>query len=471
MNNNESQNLNSVVPPTTASGVGPNPQVPPVPENGVPTVPPVAPAMPQAPEAPQPIPNAPVEPVNVAPVNLQPEGTVPPVVETPMPTVAEPLMGTPLNAQTVLNSGGPVSSMEAMSSGQSGVGQIPPMGPAPQSGMGPVPPMPNGAMMGGIPTPPTMPTGGEEKPKKKMNPLIIVLVVVLVAAVGFGVYYFINQSQAKSPKSTVTITPLLKELELGQNIDVTLPYMFATVSAPIDINSCEVSTDLDSNKVGTYQYTVTCGQYKLENQTVTVSDTTAPVVKLKTLAILPSSELKLEDFVDFVDEASEYSFMMQDEVDTSVEGTYEVPFTVEDDYGNKTEVTGELVISADAPEYYMNCYEVRLSSEKYKDAVVSNTYRFGINSLGEYYNVYKNRYYRFETVESFEAAAEDATENSFDGYQGNVRVNSENSAISVSYPVDGDDLKEEYDVDEFPTYDMDIEDFFADKGFTCEPEE
>lgn len=153
----------------------------------------------------------------------------------------------------------------------------------------------------------------------------------------------------QTKKQEVTITPLLKNVELGADIDTTSPNMFVTVSNPIDIESCEVNTDLNSKKVGKYQYTVTCGQYKLENQTIIVSDTTAPVVKLKTLVILPNSEIKIEDFVDFVEDESDYSFILSTEVDTSVEGTYEVPITVEDDYGNKTKVIGKLVISADAP--------------------------------------------------------------------------------------------------------------------------
>ena len=270
MNNNENQNLNSVVPPTTAPGMVPNPQVPP--ENGMPNVAPVAPAMPQAPEAvPQPVPATPVPPVNPAPVNLQPEGTVPNVAETPAPTVAEPLMGTPLNSQTIINPGTPVPPMDAtMNAGQPNVGGIPPMGPA-QPGMGLVPPIPNGAMLGGIPTPPTMPPTEEKKPKKKISPVIIILVVVLVAAVGFGVYYFISQSSPKTPQSTITISPVLKNVELGEEIDTKSPSIFATVTNPIDIESCEVTTDLNTKKVGTYQYTVTCGQYKLENQTVSVA--------------------------------------------------------------------------------------------------------------------------------------------------------------------------------------------------------
>ncbi len=465
MNNNENQNLNSVVPPTTAPGMAPNPQVPPVPENGGPSVVPVAPAMPQ--EAPQP---TPVPPAGQAPVNLQPEGTVPPVTETPpTPTVAEPLMGTPLNAQTVIN---PAPSAEPMNPAQPSVGQIPPMGPV-QPGVGPIP---NGEMMGGIPTPPSIPTE-EKKPKKKLNPLILVLVVVLVAAVGFGVYYFMNQT--KKPVNTITITPKFDMIELGEDIDTTLASSFVTVSSPIDINSCEVYTDLDPKVAKTYQYTVTCGQYKLENQLVTVSDTTPPVVKLKPFATVPGVDVKadvfVENFIDFAYDFSGYHYLLSEEfteIDTSVEGTYEMPFTVEDDSNNENsvEVVGQLIISADAPEYYLNCFENHQSSDQYKDAVISNTYRFGINSLGELYNIYRTRHYRFETVESFEDAAKDATEDSFDKYTGNIRVNPEDSSITVSSEVDEKDLEEIYDVDEFPTFDMDIEDFYIDKGFTCEQE-
>ncbi len=460
MNTNENQNLNPVVPPTTTPGGTP---VPPTnPGFAMPTPPPPmnTPQQPQTQAVPpvEATPSPTVTPTSPV-MNLQPEGTVTP--QASPPPIAEPLMGTTLTDQTVLNPTGtpPTGANQMQAPGiVQPIGEIPPMGTMPD----------NMGMMGGIPAPPSM-TPEPGKGKKKMNPLIIVLVVVLIFAVGFGVYYFLNTSKKPSGPS-ISIRPTLTNIELGHEILPTQVALFAIVSG-YDITSCTVNTDLDFKRVGSYQYTVTCGSVTSESQIVTVTDTVAPEVEVQDLIVLPNTPVSPADFILKIKDYSDYTMKFEKEVDTSEEGEQEVIISVEDDFQNKTQVPAKLTISEDAPDYYLNCSQRGKATNITQDVVVQNFYRYGISALGEFYNARKSVIYTFQTEEDFMDVINELEDtDSFDGLTGRVIVDNDNLTITVISDVTIDDLSKEYNVDEFPTLDIDIEDFYDTNEGACNVE-
>lgn len=393
-------------------------------------------------------------PVNNGSINLQPAGIVPPNNNDLNNNIVEPLQATSLNSQTVMN---PNNNMNnSMNYGQPNNFNQPINNPNNNIGM-----------MGGVPIPPSIP----EEPKSKKNrkpintPLLIILVVVLIACVGFGIYYFLTTSKSKTP--AITITPILTNVELGKEI-ANDPSLYAKITG-VSVSSCTVNTNLNSSKVGTYEYTVTCGNKTSPAQTVVVEDTTPPIVETKEVIVVPNTPVTAEDFILNVEDASydlkddttkpTIEFEDGETVDTSSEGEQNLSIVVSDVYENEIAVKVKLTVSNNAPQEYMYC-ETTLNTEV--NATANATYRFGITSLGELYNSKKVITYEFEDEETYNNAVKEIEETGkYDNYEGSVFMDEQSYTITITIDLTNDDLLKDFDLDSFPTSEGDIEALFT----------
>ena len=444
--NNEMNNMNQnpTGTPGNLNSANPN-QIPPVgtinpPQSNIPNaslVPPV----------PNPGLNAqPQTPGQTAPINLNPAGVVP---ETPpvVNNTTAPLQATSLNSETILN---PV-----LPQGQN-------MMPNNSTGIPPMPPLNNNfGMMGGVPTPPPMPEEPKKDSKKKINmPLLIVLAVVLVAAIGFGVYYFLVLSKPSVPAPT--IKPKFTEVELGTEIGET-PADYVSVTG-VALSTCTLDTNLDSMTVGTYEFTVTCGNLS-QTGTVKVEDTKAPTVTTKNLVVAPDVEVMPEDFVASYNDYSEVTFEFEEEVDTSTVGEYKVSIIASDEYDNTNTIEATLTVSEDAPVEYLYCTREEETEQK---AIAIAGYRFGITNDGSIYEgTEKIIAYKFEDEEGYNAAVTEIDEDgSLDGYEANISMDADALTITITIEnMTSDNLAADFNLDTFPTVDADVEGLFSG---TCE---
>ena len=451
--NNEMNNMNNVNPNPTGTPGNLNPANP----NPVPPVETINPApQPNIPNVGTPVPPVPNPGLNVepqaqgpveAPINLNPAGVVP---ETPtmVNNTTEPLQATSLNSETILNPTPP---------------QDPNMMPNNGAGIPPVPPMNNNniGMMGGVPTPPPMPEEPKKGGKKKMNmPLLIILAVVLVAAIGFGVYYFLVLSKTNTP--TASIRPKFTEVELGSEIGET-PADYVTVTG-VALSTCTLDTNLDPMTVGTYEFTVTCGNIN-KTGTVKVEDTKAPTVTPKNLVVAPGVEVMPEDFIASYDDYSEVTFEFAEEVDTSAVGEYKVSVIASDEYDNAITVEANLTVSENAPVEYLYCTR---EEETDQQALATAEYRFGITNDGSIYeSTEKVITYKFADEEGYNAAVTEIDEDgSLDGYEANISMDADNLTITITIAnMTADNLAADFNLDTFPTVDADVEGLFSG---TCE---
>lgn len=401
-------------------------------------------------ESPNPTPIPPVQ----ENINLQPAGMVEPIPTAPQNNIAEPLEATTLNAQTVMNPT-PTPMNTSQEQSMNTMNQTAPnMMNNNISGM--QNPNNNIGMMGGVPVPPPVPEGPQNKGKKKMinTPLLIVLIVVLVAAIGFGIYYFLTTS--KTTAQPITITPKLTELELGSEIGTDASF-YAQITGTVSSN-CTVDTNLDTAKVGTYEYTVTCAGKTSEKQTIEVKDTTPPQVEVKDVIVVPGTEVVADDFVDTVEDASQVTFKFDDEVDTNTEGEYKVSITASDEYENTTTITANLIVTSDAPQTYMYCERAENTNDS---ANATAQYRFGINDQGTLYNSQKIITYEFDNETEYSTAVNEIEENgSYDGYEGKIFMDDTNYMIIITVDMDENTLATEFSLDTFPTGEADIEGLF-----------
>jgi len=393
-------------------------------------------------------------------MNLAPEGVIAPVNPEPAQSqapVVEPLMGTTLTSETVMNS----APMNAGQVPQAPMGQIPNMGMTPP---------PNNGMMGGVPVPPAMPPANEKKnPNKKIStPLLIILIVVLIAAIGFGVYYFLFMGKSKT--KGVTITPILSgELELGTPILIDSAASFVKVTG-MNSSECKVDTNLDSSKVDVYTYTITCGSKTYGPQEIRVKDTTSPKMTLGEVTIAPNTDVSPDAFVDDLEDASLCTLEFGDEmksIDMSKPGEYKISIIAKDEYGNESKEETTLIIDAEAPVEYLNCEKTLEASQDYPNATVFANYKYGINEAGNIRDIRKITSYVFKTEEDFKTANEDAERNQFDGLKGRVKTDVKRKMISVTEIVTESDLSKEFKLTPFPKTSIEMEEYHQSKDEMC----
>lgn len=329
--------------------------------------------------------NPQVDSVNQVPGSVPPQGatiTSNPEVPTPStPTPAEPV-ATPIPGTENANSNMP-SNMGG------GIGQEPSsiaLGSVDSNGfveptkiedIGAVPPK-------------------QEKPKRPMNKvLFVIIIVVLIAAVAFGVYYYLNMSSNKANVTLKEVTIGLGET-LSDNIND-----YATITGG-GASSCNLNNNnVNANALGDYNFTITCGDDSYSG-TVHVVDETAPTAELKvSYKVVNTTTYSIDDFVEYCNDASNCTFNFTDESAvqgylTTAGGPYDVGITLTDDAGNQKEVNAVLYVAPYAITAITECSSPESSIEGYDGTVtISDNLLIGSSETGLNYMGIARRVYTY----------------------------------------------------------------------------
>ena len=255
---------------------------------------------------------------------------------------------------------------------------------------------------------PQIPVESDNNSKKShKSPLVLILVFILIAAIGFGVYYFLNFAQngsfgmLSSLKKSVTTKDVNLELgkEVSKNIDD-----YATINGYKKSDCSLDTTNVNANKVSTYKYFVTCGSEKIEG-TVIVEDTTKPEVITSDVTVLPNATIKESDFIEKCVDASKCSYEFETDVQSLLanNGDYEVKITVSDEYNNKTTATAKLIVSANAPVKYLTCTTPAKDIDNIY-ASFTDSYKIGIDSNNQFYNAIRVSMFKYADAKDYESA-------------------------------------------------------------------
>jgi len=231
--------------------------------------------------------------------------------------------------------------------------------------------------------PPVDPNG---KKDKKSKFLFIILLIIFILAIGALVFYYLRISKGTLSNSVVTkdITIQIGE-ELSTNIND-----YATFKS-ISSNNCILNTkNIDVNKTGNYEYTISCGN-RIYKGNLSIKDTVAPQVKTKTIIKKVNEEVLPQDFIALCDEASEctYSFENPEIVTNSITtpGTYEFNLIVMDSSNNVTNAKVKLIVMDIDIKVYVNCVLADQVEEEF-DGSVSLINKIAINDETVYAGLY-----------------------------------------------------------------------------------
>lgn len=170
---------------------------------------------------------------------------------------------------------------------------------------------------------------------RKLNPTFLLTVAVLIGLLSFGVWQIWRSTQPRFMDVMI---------ELGQPIPE--PSAFATEYA--DKMNAKIVSDVASitvNKVGVYPVTLKSGNYK-ETVTLTIRDTTAPVVALQNVAVGIGEEVSVDSFIVSITDfgKTEYAFVTMPEIPEAY-GETPLQIRVWDDSGNETVGECKLICS------------------------------------------------------------------------------------------------------------------------------
>lgn len=247
--------------------------------------------------------------------------------------------------------------------------------------------------------PPVDPKSKKEK-KKKSNAWFVILVIILILIVGALVFYYLKVSKGTLDKA---VTPKDITIEVGTELsaDINDYAEFSSISS----NNCILNTkEVDSSKLGTYEYRITCGT-KSYSGSVYVKDTMSPLVTTKILVKKVGDTVKPEDFIEKCEETTSctYAYSNAEEVNTSLSqaGTYNIGIIVNDENNNSTTVEAKLVVIESDIKVYLNCVSEPITEETF-NGTKTHVHKIGINSELAYAGIYfKNKEFIASTEEEY----------------------------------------------------------------------
>lgn len=323
------------------------------------------------------------------------------------------------------------------------------------------------------------PAQNNEKQKKPMNKvLFVILIIALLAAVAYGVYYYLSLGK----KAKVNVTP--KDLELP--INSTLPTEladYATLSGT-DAKNCQLSTDaIDMATEGTYEYKIVCGNDTFTGH-VTVINSVLPTATTKDvyqgISADGTNTIKVEDFImpDTCSEADcTYAFDANVDISSYLKtiGFYEIPIKVTSASGKEGTVTGHLIVLNAPLKYMLSCNRTN------EDGSVT-TDRFAIGDTVDETQpfpfldyAYRTTEFTFSDQESYQAAVGNKNEAlTYNEVTGSATYDDANMKFQIRSDLTNDLLNSEYATTNpggtFPRNYAGIMGYYAQKQYNCSVE-
>ncbi len=324
--------------------------------------------------------------------------------------------------------------------------------------------------IGSIPPENTMPADSG-KAKKPLNKVVfVIIIVVLIAAVAFGVYYFLSVSSG--PRVS------LKSVTIGVGESLSDDVAdYADISGDTD-NTCVLNTrNVDTSTIGEYSFTITCGD-DVYTGTLNVSDVSAPVVALNTVYKAIGSTVDISDFVESCTDPSDCTVSFVDESAindylSTAGGPYDVEINVSDSVGNEAVVVAQLYVTAYSIRWFWVWSTTSEEVTGYQATKTTSDYLpIGYIDIGTelaYLGVSQRIYtYVFtDSEEYYSVVGDKETTIDFDGISGYASYSDEDLTFQIKTDLSSSTLNQEAG-GSFPTYYASIRTYYESLGYTYE---
>lgn len=315
------------------------------------------------------------------------------------------------------------------------------------------------------------PTNNKTNKKGMNKTLFIILIIVAIAAVAFGVYYFLSIS-GKANVTLKNVTVGVGEA-LSDNIND-----YATISG--DASSCTLNTrNVNTQEIGTYKFTITCDNDSYEG-TVNVSDINAPEVVLNNAIYKEvNSSVTVDEFVESCTDSSGCTTTFTNESTVTnylatAGGPYSIEITARDDGGNEATYTTTLYVTPYAIRLFKDCESPSTEVSGYQATRTIRDYLpigYDANNIYSYLGVSQRIYtYVFTDESEYTSIIGDKPQTlTFDGITGNATYDEDNLTVTIYTDLSVDTLNSEAG-GTFPTTFVEINSYYTNLGYTCSNE-
>lgn len=166
-------------------------------------------------------------------------------------------------------------------------------------------------------------TRKKQKKSKSVRIITVFLLMLILIPSGIGAWFYTHPLELKD---TIIRHELMEPFDPWDNIK---KLYFS------DKESVKINSRTDTGKIGDYPVIYACRGRRYD-VTVQVRDTTPPKLQTRPYATDLSEELKPEQFVEEVSDATEVTIQFQNGAPPAEEGTFDVPILAMDSSGNQT---------------------------------------------------------------------------------------------------------------------------------------
>lgn len=320
----------------------------------------------------------------------------------------------------------------------------------------------------GITPPANNPINNQTKNKKPMNKvLFVIIIIVLMAAVAFGVYYFLNIS------NKVTVNTKDVQIGIGETLSDNIND-YATITGS-KADTCTLNNrNVNTTVAGEYEFTITCGEESYTGK-ITVADLEAPSVSLNTVYKVVNESVTVDEFIDECSDMSNCTsnFVDENAVNTNLAtagGPYDVAINVADEAGNSKEVTGKLYVTPYSIQVFRSCESPSSNVDNYQATKTTTDYlpigndTNGLVYLGVSQRIYT---YTFTDAGSYESVVADHPDTlTFDGITGTASYNDDDLTFQITTDLSLETLNSEAG-GTFPTTYAELSVYYNNLQYTC----
>lgn len=252
--------------------------------------------------------------------------------------------------------------------------------------------------------------------------LFTIVVLALMAVVAYGVYYYLSLGR-KTSKAVVLEN---QEIYVGQSLPSSI-LEYGDFSK-VDISKCTLDVlDVNTNEVGTYNYSVMCGEVKYSAK-VTVIEKKVFNLATKIVYKNINENITAEEFIES-EEGYTYS-LVDDKSDYEI-GLHPIKIKVRNIEGQETEVTGLLYVLEKSPDFYLTCDSNEITEDIYATKIID---RFVFDDFGSGIGNMVRRYrFTYRDEMDYERTKNKIKDGkiSLDGKSGYVLIDNVNFNIDV----------------------------------------
>lgn len=311
-----------------------------------------------------------------------------------------------------------------------------------------------------------VPPGATEDPdkeKRKLKRLLFILIVfIVIALIGFGIHFYLSKTRTIAENAVKT-----KDVTIGINEKLSLKLDDYATFKKVNPANCILNTkNVDTSKIGKYEFVISCGVNKYSGK-ITVVDTVAPVILTHPVVKNKNSDLSVNDFViECSDDTKchlelENFDQLKEQIVNNDTGIFDAYIKARDDKKNVSKSFSSVFISSEASNVY-SCVAKDLKVDSFNGTFISiDNYIIANNVATNIINYYIFEFNSQEDYKNKIAEIDDSGNLTINNITGKAYYDDNRITLMVILDINGISYLPKKDIES-------IKSFYSKIGYKCE---